>query len=324
VLTRERTRRFGSPPAASAPLVLTPAAGGNSVVYRDGEGYLVELWDVPGSAGAGRLAGRDVAPAAVGSPSGFVGPDGTAVVLFRGDDSHIHSLYWAGTASAGHDALSQSCESIRSGRRPQRLCPGAASPTSSIAAADGHIEELWWPGAEAVRHGHITGYCDEPLAAGDPQGYPVTTTGPERRRLPRASTVTSTRSIGRMARPGMTTCPATADRRWPSGDPVGYHLPHLDAHQVVYRAADDGHLHEIGWAGAARGKRMGRRRSGRRTPCCCRPGLLVRPRERHQARLVCRSRRSRPRPRLAAWEPRHRPGPTSLSARWPRRQPPTT
>ncbi|HQK60832.1 MAG TPA: metallophosphoesterase [Dermatophilaceae bacterium] len=248
VLTRERTRRFGSPPAASAPLVLTPAAGGNSVVYRDGEGYLVELWDVPGSAGAGRLAGRDVAPAAVGSPSGFVGPDGTAVVLFRGDDRHIHSLYWAGTASAGHDALSQSCEASEAEGDPSGYVLAGITHVF-YRTADGHIEELWWPGAEAVSHGHITGYCDEPLAAGDPQGYPVTTTA-QNIVLYRGvdghvhSLYWSDGPTGHDNLSGYCGSPLAA------GDPFGYHLPHLDSHQVVYRSAD-GHLHEIGWAGAA-------------------------------------------------------------------------
>jgi hypothetical protein len=99
----------------------------------------------PAARGAGRLAGRDVAPAAVGSPSGFVGPDGTAVVLFRGDDRHIHSLYWAGTASAGHDALSQSCEASEAEGDPSGYVLAGITHVF-YRTADGHIEELWWPG----------------------------------------------------------------------------------------------------------------------------------------------------------------------------------
>lgn len=248
VITRERTRRFGSPPAAGAPAVLVPAGGGHSVVYRDGEGFLVELWDVPGSAGAGRLAGRDVAPAAVGAPSGFVGPDGMAVVLFRGDDSHIHSLYWLGTAAAGHDALSQSCGAIEAAGDPSGYVWGGITHVF-YRSPDNHIEELWWPGSEAVNHGHITGYCDEPLAAGDPHGYPVTTTG-QNVVVYRGvdghihSLYWSDGPTGHDNLSGYCGSPLAV------GDPVGYHLAHLDAHQVVYRAGD-GHLHEIWWVGAA-------------------------------------------------------------------------
>lgn len=63
---------------------------------------------------------------------------------------------------------------------------------------DGHVHSLYWSDGP-TGHDNLSGYCGSPLAV---------------------------------------------------GDPVGYHLAHLDAHQVVYRAGD-GHLHEIWWVGAA-------------------------------------------------------------------------
>jgi hypothetical protein len=125
----ERSRRFRSPAAASRPCVAVPGAPAtHSVVYRDGDGYLNELWDVPGSVGAGRLADRSVTPAAVGDPMAYLDPLGMTVVVYRADDDHIHSLYWNGPAAAGHDALSTSAGAVAGGRQPGRLCPRRYEP----------------------------------------------------------------------------------------------------------------------------------------------------------------------------------------------------
>ncbi len=247
VRVRERTRRFRSPATAGSPVALVPPGGGHSVVYRDTEDYLVELWDVPGSAGSGRLAGREVAPAATGRPSGFVGPDGTAVVLYRGADAHIHSLYWSGPAAAGHDALSETAGAITAAGDP---CGYVLAGVTHVfyRSDDGNIEELWWAGAGEIGHGHITGYCEEPLAAGDPGAYPVTTTG-QNIVLYRGvdahvhSLYWSDGPTGHDDLSGYVGSPLAA------GEPSGYHTPHDDSHQVVYRGVD-GHVHEIWWVGA--------------------------------------------------------------------------
>ncbi len=243
----QRSRRFGSPSTAGAPVVVTPGAEHvHSVVYRDTDAFLVELWDTPGDQGMGRLAGRDVAPAAVGEPAAYVDPSGTTVVLYRGDDAHIHSLYWSGQAAAGHDALSASSGAIEAAGDPSGYALAGINHVF-YRSPDSHIEELWWEGTGEVSHGHITGYCGEPLAAGDPHGYPVTTSN-QNIVVYRGvdghvhSLYWSDGPTGHDNLSGYVGSPLAA------GDPVGYHLPHLDAHQVVYRGVD-GHLHEIRWVG---------------------------------------------------------------------------
>ena len=75
----ERSRRFGTPAAVGAPCLVRPGdPATHSIVYRDAENYLVELWDVPGSTGGGRLAERALAPAAGGNPSSFQDRTSTA------------------------------------------------------------------------------------------------------------------------------------------------------------------------------------------------------------------------------------------------------
>lgn len=103
----ERSRRFGTPAAVGTPCLVRPGdPATHSIVYRDAENYLVELWDVPGSTGGGRLAERALAPAAGGNPSSFQDVNGVNVVLYRADTGAVHSLYRNGTERAGHDALS--------------------------------------------------------------------------------------------------------------------------------------------------------------------------------------------------------------------------
>lgn len=244
----ERSRRYDSPVAAAGPCAVVPGDGpGHSLVYRDADGYLIELWDVPGSVGAGRLADRAVAPAAVGRASAF-SAGGTHVVLFRGDDGHIHSLYWSGTDPAAHDALGASAAAP----------PGVGDPSGYELAGsthvfyrseDGHVEELFWAGTDPVSHGRITGYCGEPLAAGDPWGYPV---------RPSAQNIVLYRAVdGHVHSLYWSDGPTGHDNLsgyvgspLAVGDPRGYHLPADDSHEVVYRG-EDGHVHRITWVGVA-------------------------------------------------------------------------
>ncbi len=244
----ERSRRFGSPGVVGAPGVINPGDGPvHSVVYRDRDGYLVELWDAAGSPGAGRLADRTVAPGASGDPATF-SAGGTNVVLYRGEDGHVHSLYWRGTEAAGHDDLSGVAGAAPAAGDPSGYELNGGSHVF-YRTADGHIEELYWVGVEPVGHGRITGYCDEPLAAGDPWGYP-SRTGGGNVVLYRGvdghvhSLYWSDGPTGHDNLSGYVGSPLAA------GDPRGYHMTATNGDQVVYRG-EDGHIHEIAWLGAA-------------------------------------------------------------------------
>ncbi|HRW19654.1 MAG TPA: metallophosphoesterase [Dermatophilaceae bacterium] len=244
----ERTRRTGAGTAAG-PVVLVPdaLAGSHSLVHRDSSGALVELWEAPGAIGSGRLADAALAPAAIGDPAAYLESSGMRVVVYRGADEHVHSLYWAGTEPAGHDALSASAGAPTAQGDPTAYELGGTKHV--IYRADGgNLHELWWTDG-AVSHGRITGYCGEPLAAGDPSAYPVTTAG-QNVVLYRGvdghihSLYWSDGPTGHDNLSGYCGSPLAV------GEPRGYHRPEEDAHQVVYRG-EDGHLHEIWWVGAA-------------------------------------------------------------------------
>lgn len=245
----QRSREFGSPAVDAGPYVLLPPGGGvHSLIYRDSDGLLFELWDTPAGRGAGRLADADTAGRATGAPSGFVGPDQVAVVLYRGEDAGIHSLYWHGGDRARHDALSRSCAAPDAAGDPSGYVLAGMTHVF-YRTADGHIEELWWPGSEAVSHGRITGYNKEPLAAGDPFGYPVPTI---------AQNIVLYRGVdGHVHSLYWSSGPTGHDNLSRAcglptavGDPVGLYLPHLDAHNVLYRG-ESGRLQLIWWQGDA-------------------------------------------------------------------------
>ncbi len=65
------------------------------VVYRGGEGHIHELWLPPnGEWHLGDLTELTGAPPAAGDPAGYVTEvDGTARVVYRGDEGHIHELW---------------------------------------------------------------------------------------------------------------------------------------------------------------------------------------------------------------------------------------
>ena len=245
---RERSRRFALPKPAGAPAVLLPGSGGHSAIYRDTEGFLVENWDVPGSAGGGRLADRALAPAAAGDPTTFLDPQGTNVVVYRAVDGGIHTLYWSGTAPAAHDDLSGYAQAPAAAGEPAAYQLAGGSHIV-YRRADGHLQELFWMGVDPVQTACLTEYVEAPLAAGDPSSYPVTTAG---------QNIVVYRGVdghvhslywadgptGHDDLSGWTQTPDAV------GVPVGYHLPATDTHQVVYRAVD-GHLYEIWWQGVA-------------------------------------------------------------------------
>jgi hypothetical protein len=89
---------------------------------------------------------------AVGTPSAYVDASGTNVVIYRGDDGHIHDLYWVGQDAPTAEDISGFVGSA----------PAASDPAAYyIAQHDlhqivyttgngGDLIELFWQGANAT------------------------------------------------------------------------------------------------------------------------------------------------------------------------------
>ncbi len=122
----DRSAEFGTPPAAGAPTAcVIPGLGVHNIAYRDTSGRLHELWrDAQGATGTTNLTANAGAPTAAGNPFAYVDTSrNTEILLFRGGDGTVRSLYWS-TGPVGHDNLSGTAGAPKVRRRPGRLLHG--------------------------------------------------------------------------------------------------------------------------------------------------------------------------------------------------------
>ena len=252
-----RSEEYGTPAATGAvAATMVPFLGVRNLVYRDTNGHLHELWsDSRGQSGTTDLTDNATAPAAAGNPYSYVDTSaGMQMVVYRGHDANVHSLYWS-TGGVGHDNLSGSIHAPTASGDPV----GYFTPATNVhhviyRTGDGHLHALWWSGAAAATDEDLTALVVPPAwpappAAGDPSAYLDSTRGVSvvSYRADDAhihSLYWSDGPVGHDDLSGYVGTPNAA------GDPVGYYLPGLDAHQVTYRGVD-GHLYEIWWVGEA-------------------------------------------------------------------------
>jgi len=247
----DRSAQYGTPAADGAPTsVVIPGLGVHNINYRDTAGHLHELWrDSVGRTGTTDLSANANAPNAVGNPFAYVDPTtNSEILLFRGVDDNVHSLYWS-LGPVGHDNLTGSVGAPKTAGNPVGWFTADNYHHVAYRTSDGHLHELWWTGPSPVGHGDLTSQASAPPAAGDPCAYVDTTRG--------VSIVVyhsndgnirslywSTGAVGVDDLSGFAQTPKAA------GEPAAYYTPHDDTHQVVYRAAN-GHLYELNWVGVA-------------------------------------------------------------------------
>lgn len=126
----DRSGEFGTPLASGAPTAcVIPGLGAHNIAYRDTSGSLHELWrDARGGTGTTNLTANAGAPPAAGNPFAYVDTRrNTEILLYRGGDGAVRSLYWS-TGAVGHDDLSGSA------RAPHELTLQCSS-----AASTGHV-----------------------------------------------------------------------------------------------------------------------------------------------------------------------------------------
>lgn len=249
----QRSRQYNSPEAAGVPRgYLPPASGMQNIVYRDKQGRMFELWrDGTGATGAGNLTqSAQNAPGAAGDPFVYVeSTSGLQVVLYRGTDGHVNSIYW-GAGVMGFDHLSSSVGAPKAAGNPAGYFEAAARINHVVyRKSDGHLHELWWTGQDSVSHGDITAGAGALKATGTPSPMLDTARG-DHIVVYRAtdghihSAYWSTGPIGHENLSGYARAPKAA------GDPHAHYTAHDDAKQIVYRGVD-GHIHELWWGGTA-------------------------------------------------------------------------
>ena len=119
----------------------------------------------------GNLTGAISAPTSAGDPTAFSNGAGVNIVVYRGANGHILSLYWSDGPS-GLDDLSGFA----------RTPPAAADPVAYYTphddthqvvypGNDGHLWELYWPGVAPVVGWDLTAQAGGPAAVGRPAAY---------------------------------------------------------------------------------------------------------------------------------------------------------
>ena len=173
------TELTGAPEAAGDPAAyLTHIDGTARVVYRGEDEHIHELW-YPASTrqwGLGDLTELTGAPEAAGDPAAYLTDfDGTARVVYRGEDERIHELSLPRTGPPWELAdLTELTGAPEAAGDPAAYLTDFDDTARVVyRGADEHIHELWLRPSEDSnwRHGDLTELTGAPEAAGDPAAY---------------------------------------------------------------------------------------------------------------------------------------------------------
>jgi hypothetical protein len=123
------------------------ALGTQQVVYRGEDGHIHQLWwDATNGWGRGDLTAVTGGPQAAGDPSGYVHDAlGTQQVVYRGEDNHIHELWWDAENGWGRGDLTDVTGAPKAAGDPSGYVFDAQGTQHVVyRGVDGHIHELWW------------------------------------------------------------------------------------------------------------------------------------------------------------------------------------
>lgn len=240
----------GAPPSSGNPVGFVQKDGTNVVIYRSADGHLHSLWWT----GANPPGTEDLTPpsgvtAAAGDPAPYINTNtGENIVLYRGTDRHIHSMYWT-TGAVGHDNLSGFAGSPQAKGDPVAYYTGHNDGHQvTYRSDDGHLHELWWVGNNPVSHWDLTAAAaGAPPGASDPAVY--YSAGTNTKHVIYRSADGHLNEIWWVPGGGIPAyiditlrafAPAAADK------PTAFTVEGPNSQHVVYRGTD-GQIHEIRW-----------------------------------------------------------------------------
>jgi hypothetical protein len=246
----DRSAEFGTPAAAGAPTACVIAATSvDDIIYRDSSGRLHELWrDARGATGTANLTQNAAEhghhpPMATGNPSAFVDRSNQVVVVYRGADGGVHSLYSIGDG-VGHDPLSGVAGSPHAAGDPIGYYDAARDTLHVIyRGVDNRLHDLYAIGNDTIRYdGPLTGPADPPT--GTPAGMADARFNYTIYRGVDGQVLSRYRG----PQDGTDHLSGVAGTPRAASDPVAVYVAHIDYKQIVYRA-NNGHLYELYAAG---------------------------------------------------------------------------
>jgi hypothetical protein len=247
----DRTAEFGTPAAGSRPTAcVIPGMNVHNIAYRDTSGRLHELWrDGQGGTGTTNLTANANAPTASGHPFAYVDTArNTEILLFRGGDGTVRSLYWS-TGAVGHDNLGGTAGAPKASGDPVGYYDAATDGHHVVyRGGDGHLHEMNWFGVAPVSYGgNLTGAIGAPRAVGNPAAY---SGGGFNIVAYRATNGRILSVYWNNGPSGLDDLSGTAGTPTAASDPAAYYTAHNDTHQIYYRAGN-GHIYELYWTGVA-------------------------------------------------------------------------
>src|SRR5580692_10050888 len=96
---------------------------------------------------------------------------GTQHVNYRGDDSHVHELWWDNQGWHHNDLTDAAGAPLAAAGPSGYMFDAQGTQHVNYRGVDNHVHELWW-NATGWHHNDLTAAAaGAPNAAGDPSGY---------------------------------------------------------------------------------------------------------------------------------------------------------
>jgi hypothetical protein len=137
----------GGPPSVGAlSAYVFDAETTQHVIYRSSNGHIHELWWFPkGAPHNGDLTAATGAPLTAGNPSGYMfEAEGTQHVVYRGQDAHIHEIWWNAQGNHHNDLTAATGAPLAASDPIGYTFNVAGTEHVTYVGIDKHIHELWF------------------------------------------------------------------------------------------------------------------------------------------------------------------------------------
>jgi hypothetical protein len=223
-----------------------PLVSVQNVVFRDMDGHVHRIWQMPHLRSHDNLSVDAQVPAAAGDPKAYVfAAQGLQNVVYRDANGNVHRLFWPTDPPADHEDLTASARVLD----PNHVAPAAGDPFGYVIpfqgvqnvlypGNDGVLHGLWWFGVGDPAHNDLlTTLSGAPPPTGDAVGYVAIT------QLQQNAVYVG--NDGHLHRLFWSAGPVTPDDLTqgsgtpkPSGVPIAYFNELAGLHHVFYRGPD--------------------------------------------------------------------------------------